>query len=958
MIDAPAPPRLREFDCALRFGRFSLDPARKLLLNDGRAVRLGGRALDLLIALVTRAGEVVTHEALFAQVWPHTVVVESSVRVHMSALRKALGDGVDGAYYIASLPGRGYKFVMAVTAEDRLLDAPTAEAPLAAGCVPATSQAPGHALPPRLCSVVGREAALAALSVKLQHRRLLTIVGSGGIGKTTVALALAEAVAGRHAEGALFVDLAPLDDPALVPAALAAAIGVPVPAQSSWPTLEATLSTRDLLIVLDNCEHLIAAAATLVERVLRAAPRVRIVTTSREPLEAESETVHRLETLAMPPADAVLGIDDALVFPALRLFVERATASADDFQLAPGNLGAIVRLCRHLDGVPLAIELAAARVGSLGIHALAERLDDVFRLLRRGRRTVMPRHRTLQALLDWSHGLLDDHERRVLYRLSAFRSSFTLEAAAQLASCDRISTGQVMACVLDLVARSLIEHEPGDGPRYRLLFIERLYAWERLMADDDAREIGCRHAACIRDLLACANLELADQRVTVPSWRAKHRTMVADIRAALEWTEGPGGDRLLGAEIVAESGRLLLELGLNDELLERGLDALAAVRASGCAWPQIELRLLTLVCALGGQSLLEGREVPTGFPAQLDELAQRVGSPMQRLSALQAQCVNTFGNGDYPRVIDLAARFETMLPTPDDPAGTEARLIGRRFRALGQHYLGGHGIAWTESEYLLEHASAPDRGRPYAQQPVQVSMGMLQARVLWLQGRADLALQRALDVLDPAEGAHPFSLSQTLALAVIPILLWRGDDERALSFLARLVDHDLAHLQSFWLAWCDSYCRVLELRGLDVAPLRLRLGSGWSRVTAMQSDMLGTLVSDLVGPAQLARVEAGTVGWCAPEILRVHGERLMTVHSQPAQAEGVLQRALDLARRQGARAWELRAASSVAALWQATGRRDTARRLLVDTLAGFDEGLDCADVRRARALLEDQDAVS
>ncbi len=898
----------------------------------------------------------VSHEALFAQVWPHTVVVESSVRVHMSALRKALGDGVGGAHYIASLPGRGYKFVMSVSTKDKPQDVTPTQAPVASSW--STGPAVPQALPSRLCSIVGREATLAALSIKLQHHRLLTIVGSGGIGKTTVALALAEAAAGRHAEGALFVDLAPLGDPALVPAALAAAIGVPVPAQSSWPTLEATVAARDLLIVLDNCEHLIAAAAALAERVLRAAPRMRILATSREPLEAESETVHRLEALAMPTAEQGLSVADALGFPALRLFVDRATASADDFELAPGNLAAVVRLCRHLDGVPLAIELAAARVGSLGIHALAERLEDVFRLLRRGRRTVLPRHQTLQALLDWSHGLLSDEERRVLYRLSAFRSSFTLEAAAQLASCDRISAGQVTTCVLDLVSRSLVEHEPGDSQHYRLLFIERLYAWERLMADDDANDIGCRHAACIRDLLACANAELGDPRVTVADWRAKHQMLVADIRAAHKWADGPGGDRLLGAELVAESGRLLLELGLNDELLARGLDALAAVRASDCAWPQIELRLLTLLCALGGQSLLPGREMPAGLTVQLDELARRIGTPMQRLSALQAQCINTFGNGDYPRVLELAARFEAMPVTSDDPAGTDARLIGRRFRALGQHYLGEHGVAWSDAEHVLEHASAPHRGRPYAQQPAQVSMGLVQARILWLQGHADRALQRALDTLAYAEDAHPFSLSQSLALAVIPILLWRGEDERALSFLARLVDHDLAHLQSFWLAWCDSYCRVLALRGLDVEPVRQRLGPGWSLPSAMQSDMLGTLVSELVGPAQVARVEAGIVGWCAPEVLRVHGERLLSMDERQAEAEGVLQGALELARRQQARAWELRAASSVATLWHRTGRGPAARRLLADTVAGFDEGLGCADLRRAQCLLEAWDAVS
>jgi predicted ATPase len=238
------------------------------------------------------------------------------------------------------------------------------------------------------------------------------------MGKTTVALALADAVAARHADGACFVDLASLDDPSLVPHALATAIGVAAPEPCPWSILEEALAPRDLLIVLDNCEHLAEAAAALAERLLRIAPRVRILATSREPLEAETEAVYRLDALAVPSVETGLSVEQALAFAAMQLFVERAAASANDFRLSPTNLAATIRICRHLDGMPLAIELAAARVGSLGIQALADRLDDVFRLLRRGRRTVLPRHQTLQALLDWSHDLLEEDTRTVLHRLS------------------------------------------------------------------------------------------------------------------------------------------------------------------------------------------------------------------------------------------------------------------------------------------------------------------------------------------------------------------------------------------------------------------------------------------------------------------------------------------------------------------------------------------------------------
>lgn len=924
------------FDRALNFGPFTLDPARKLLLDDGCVVRLGGRALDLLIALVERAGDVVSHDELFAQVWPRTVVEESSLRVHMSSLRKALGDGLDGRRYIASLPGRGYRFVMDVT-QTRGASAPAAPVVPTTPCL----------LPSRLSGIVGREQELAALAAKLERSRLVTLVAPGGMGKTTVALALAGAAAARHADGACFVDLAPLDDPSLVTQALATALGVAAPEPSPWSVLDEALAPRDLLIVLDNCEHLAAAAAALAERLLRIAPGVRILATSREPLEAETEAVYRLGPLAVPPMAEGATVEEASGFAAMRLFVDRATASANDFLLSPANLAAAIQICRHLDGMPLAIELAAARVGSLGIQALADRLDDVFRLLRRGRRTVMPRHQTLQALLDWSHDLLDEDTRTVLHRLSVFRASFDLNAAAEVAGCERIPRHRVIACLLDLVSRSLVVLEQGGVARYRLLFVARLYAEQRLADDGDARHVARRHALSIRDALARANTEWRHPRTTLARWRSVHAELMPDVRAALDWAHGPGSEPVLGAELVVESGRLQLEIGLNDEFLPRAVDALIALRMHGEPLPDLELRLLTPLCAVGGQCLLEGAN-PAEVASQLDALAGRVGSPEQQRLALFALCVNAFGRGDYPAVLACAARCAGLPPDPLDPAHAAATMTAWRFDALGRHYLGEHDVAWLGCERVLEHAG-PWRAGTYTQMPLPVSMGVLQARIRWLQGFADEALDRALGLLRFCDGAHPFALSHALSLAIMPILLWRGDDEHALAFLARLVDHELAHCQSFWIAWGHTYCKVLALRGHDVEALRARLGDT-ERPNEMQSDMLCTLAPELAGADAMARAEAGMVGWCAPEVLRVQGER--------SASEPLLQRALALARSQGARAWELRAAASLATQWRSAGRPGPAQALLRDALAGVPEGHGCADVRRVAALLAAGDTVS
>jgi hypothetical protein len=505
----------------------------------------------------------------------------------------------------------------------------------------------------------------------------------------------------------------------------------------------------------------------------------------------------------------------------------------------------------------------------------------------------------------------------------------------------------VIAGVLDLVSRSLVVLEPGGTARYRLLFVARLYASERLAEDGDAHEVGRRHALSIRDALARANGELRDPRTTLALWRSAHATSMPDVRAALDWAHGPGADPVLGAELVIESGRLQLEIGLNDEFLPRALDALAALRSHGELQADLELRLLTLLCLVDGQCLLDF-EIPAEAPSQLEELARRIGSPEQQRMALVALCVNAFGRGDYPTVVSRAARCAALPPDPLDPTHAAATMAAWRFDALGRHYLGEHEAAWRSCVRVLEHAG-PWRAGTYTQMPLPVSMGILQARIRWLQGFADEALDRALALLRFCEGSHPFALSQALSLAIIPILLWRGDDEHALSFLARLVDHQLSHFQSFWIAWAHTYCKVLALRGCDVEAMRIRLGAT-DRTNEMQSDMLCTLAPAFAGPDVLMRVESGAVGWCAPEVLRVQGERLAS--------EPLLLRALALARSQGARAWELRAATSLAAQWRSAGRRESARTLLGETLAGFTEGRGCVDLRRAMALLAACDAVN
>ena len=391
---------------AISFGPFRLVPTQRLLLEDDNPVRLGSRALDILTALVERPGELVGKDELMARVWRGTFVEEGNLKFQVGALRRALGDGRGGRRYIATSAGQGYRFVAPVS---------VAQAPAAAP-LPAAPTRQNHNLPQQLTRLIGRADAVSRIVARLQRHRLLSIVGPGGIGKTSVALAVAEASVNTYEHGVWFVDLAPLADARLVPSAVAQVLGFDIRSDDPVPGLVAALRDRRLVLVLDNCEHVIEAAATLAAAILRGAADLHILATSREPLRVEGEHVQRLPPLSSGPPSTPLDAAEALAFPGVELFVERAAECLGEFELTDENAPIVAEICLKLDGIPLAIELAAARVGTFGVRGLATHLDDRFRLLTSGRRSGPPRHRTLRAAFDWSYNVLSEPERAALRR--------------------------------------------------------------------------------------------------------------------------------------------------------------------------------------------------------------------------------------------------------------------------------------------------------------------------------------------------------------------------------------------------------------------------------------------------------------------------------------------------------------------------------------------------------------
>lgn len=519
---AEPPPR------SFSFGPFVLIPERQLLTAHGAPAAVGGRALDLLVALVERCGQLVSKRDLIARAWPDTHVDESNLKVNIAALRKVLGEPADDASYIATVTGRGYRFVAPVRAASQ--DRTTAPLPC------------GSSADPRSRSgVVGRTVEIDALCADLEAARLVSIVGPGGVGKSTVALAVAEQVARDGIEVCL-ADLAPLAEATGVLHAIAAAVGLPSPSQDGLEEVCQGLRVRRMLLVIDGYEHLTVAAATYADRILAAAPGVTILAAGREPLQLRGERVRRLEPLDVPPASEADSAARVLAFPAVQLFADCAGRRRHAFEVSDANAAVVGELCRRLDGLPLAIEWAAAWVEAFAEDDLLDLLAAPFELLK-GPRNGPERHQTLAAVLDWSFDLLSEDERAIMARLAIFDGAFGLEAAWRMIGedCDRTMAVEHLA---NLVAKSLVVAERRAGKsEYRLLEITRAYARNRLMEAEEHRR------RCERIV------ERPEGRDAAPSRRVAH---LAEPERPPPQPRGSFGGR---GSAISRQGRVIAEPG-------------------------------------------------------------------------------------------------------------------------------------------------------------------------------------------------------------------------------------------------------------------------------------------------------------------------------------------------------------------------------------------------------------
>jgi len=937
------------------FGPFLLLPERQLLLENETPVRIGSRALGLLTALVEHAGAVVTKRDLFARVWPDTFVEESNLKVHMVALRRILREEA-GTRYISTVIGRGYSFVALVRIvglPDALLKRPT-------------EARRHHNLPTSATRLLGRADAVVAIREELAEARLVSVVGPGGIGKTSVALAVAEQLIGSNRDGVWLVDLSPIKDPALVPSVIATAIGMSAHSANMLAALCEYLREREMLLLLDSCEceHIIDAVAACAERILADAPNVRILATSREPLRLKGERLRRLPGLEAPPASTALTAEAALGFAAVRLFAERAGDRLETFELADGDVRVVAEICRRLDGLPLAIELAATRVDLFGVAGVLDQIRDRFHL-QIGQRAGPERHRTLMAAIDWSHDLLSANERAVLRRLSVLAGSFTLASACAITADETIGPALVVEDLAALVEKSLVAAEVRDfDVEYRLLDTTRAYALEKLAAAGEADVVGLRHA---RYFLGLADLAKRDvDKFPRTIWLQRYGARIDDVRDAIGWASRAAGDAglLISLTIAAIPfwGRLSL-LEESRVAVERALDdRFADVRT---ARDDLMLNLTRGATLLHTQGpLLAVKQALSRALA----IAEGLGDSDLQLECLRGLAEYELWTGDSRSALEISEKIaglegggEASTSSSDSDASAGSALS----------WLGALAASRQRLEKIVHHSSGldPQPGAARFEFDQRLTARGALATVLWLQGYPDQAVEAARIQLGEAEASnYAVSLCYALVHGSLPVMLYVRDYAAAQRVLIRAVQHAERHELEIWRAMAACVAARLDLyldRPIDLDAYRRTLAmvresgfrmrypnylTNYGEALARQVDLRRGLagVDEAIA---LSEATGQVVG--IPEILRIKGNVLRRGdRAQADQAAGCYLRSIELARRDGALSWELRSATSLVEFQRERGGDPEAEAMLADVLGRFTEGFGTGDLRRARALVD------
>ncbi len=953
-----------------------IDLARRELRILGSPVPVSGRAFEIIEILAESAGELVTKDELMDRIWPGAIVMENTLHVHTGAVRKALGPHRN---LLKTESGRGYRLLGNWTVRHQ----EATRQPRGLQWISVSGETPGTNIPAAVTRLFGRAAAAQRLRDLVSAYRVVTLTGPGGIGKTSLALKAARHVLGEFPDGGWLVELASLSDPALLPSTVARVLGLPLAVEQISAKLVAhAIGARKLLLVLDNCEHLIGTAAEFVEFLVRDCPNITILATSREIFQIGGEHVYRVPPLDVP-TETRHEPQHILGHSAVELFIARVQMLNLEFSPDAENLRTIATICRHLDGIPLAIEFAAARAATLGMSQVATSLRDCFALLTSGRRTAVPRHRTLRALLDWSFELLPELERMLLCRLAIFSGGFTLDAAAAVMNDTGLDPSAVMDGIANLVIKSLVALENrGVTARWYLLETVRAYALEKLAGRSEYPGAARRHAEYFRDLIApvaesSTDLSSADDL-------ARCDRELDNVRAALDWSFSSEGDATIGVTLTAafaaiwtqifsqsvSSPRSPQAMSLAGECRDRVNRMLTYKGANLGLSAALERRMFTAYAMTLALTLAPAEKVRAAV-TRAQRLVDEFEDVEWQLHLLWVQWWVEVASGDYRTSLTAA---QSMKAVSQRSIAGATRLIGDRYLGSSLLYAGRLHEARDLLQRVADNYVAPSDQRHarlfHYDQHLMARSKLAVAHCLL--GYLDRACEEARLAFASAEASDAgFTLCWVLHDGQCPIALETGNLAAAETAITAMSDRatrtDSALWETFTSAWRG---KLLIERGVfaeGVALVRhavdVRERTGWQLCHAQ---FLGYLAKGLAGLGRLdeacdtikraiARAEQSGEGLYHAELIRLQGELLLrrSVKTHAPEAEDCFRGANELAREQGALLWELRIVLSFARLRVAQERHGEARQILTPVYDRFTEGFGTTDLRAAKALLDE-----
>lgn len=936
----------------IQIGALSVDFEQRDIRRHGASLRIGARALDILEVLHRANGSVVSKDDIMDAVWPGLIVEENRLQVHVATLRKALGASRD---LIKTVPGRGYLLIANPPVAHAVAPRPAAAAPAADA---------SHPTP-----LVGRRTEIEQIVDMIDRVPVVTLVGAGGIGKTSLADHVAHVLRDRAGERVLFVELARAATRDDVLLAIAAELGLDTGGVPAVDRIGDAFSVSRSLLVLDNAEHVVDLVADLVESLMARAAPLRVLVTSREPLHISIEAVFRVSPLAVP--DGAATADEIARHAAVELFLARIRAATPDCVVDAAGIRVVGDICRRLDGLPLAIELAAARVATLGLEVVASRLDDRLNLLTGGLRSALPRHQTLRATFDWSYVLLDPAARALFRRMACFVGPFTFDAAREVAMDPGMSPADMTAVLGELVAKSLVSVEfNGAQARYRLTESTRAYALEKLHNEGEFERIAERHARHEQAQAHAQTRAPASTHAQASRVACGAAGSAADRGAAVEPPPAAAEPPVAEADALTLALREPARMRVSSIPARRALDAIDA-GALGAVDAAREMRLRAAYASALLHTSGDTQTVAAMWARTLG-LAGQIGDDAFDACALVGLWNTMLTCADIPESLRYAMRFERAAERRGDRA---QRVLANAMVATSLHYFGEHVQARERLEAATaELAEAGEASCAVAALGVDVAtLGRtMLARLVWMQGEPEYAMRLCAQAVDSARrSGSALASCIVLGAAAVPIALRYGDHDVIADYLAALRSTAAVNGFDIWLSHAECLAGQFDMQAGHPGAGLARLEPALRRIEASGCRrLLAPLVIahaeglTRTGRAAEARAKLdATLACCrargehlfVPELLRVRGlvmlEQARTADAERAiacEADGHrhLWMAIQAANAQGAAMWALRSTLDLADHLIERGRVGQASSLVAGLSTPVDPHSRAFDVRR------------